>query len=266
VSESVYAAVAVALIDEPARPTRDSIDPERLGALADSIAAEGLHQPIGLRGPGPGGRYEVVWGHRRLLAVRLLRWPDIQARVHPWDYDPILARASENFNRENLNPVEEARIVQGYVEQGQPISAIARLLRHSAGWVESRRRLLAAPLDVREAIAAGRIGLGVAELLGEVDHDEYRASLISEAERSGASTATVGVWLAHYHADRERIVVNHLTALEIGQAREAYVIYYACEACRATVDYRETAAMRFCLSCRDELLAGLAGAAAQPSR
>ncbi len=260
---SASKAIPVALIDEPERPSRDAIDPERLGALADDIAAQGLLQPIGLRGPGPTGRYAVVWGHRRLLAHRLLHWPTIDARCFAWDMDPLLARASENFNREQLNPVEEARTVAELVARGHPISAIARLLRRSAGWIESRRRLLAAPEDVRQAIAEGRIGLGVAELLGEIDHDEYRASLISEAERSGASTATVGVWLAHYHADRNRIVQNHLTAIEIAQARDQYIVYYACEACRTAVDYRETTAMRFCRSCAEELVRGLQEAASQ---
>jgi len=265
-SDSAFAAVAVALIDEPEVPARDLIDPERLGALADSIAAEGLHQPIGIRGPSPAGRYVVVYGHRRLLAHRLLQWRTIDAKVLPWDTDPLLARASENFNREQLNPVEEARVIAEYMDRGQSMSAIARLLRRSPGWVEARRRLLAAPADIREAIAAGRIGLGVADLLAEFDHDEYRASLISEAERSGASLATVGVWLAHYKADRDRIVSNHLTAVEIGQARDAYVIYYACEACRTQVPYGDTTSMRFCGSCRDELLAGLQEAGSQPAR
>ena len=78
------------LIDEPPHRLRGEIDPERLGALADSIAAEGLHQAVGVCGPRADGRYVVGFGHRRLLAHRLLGRPTVRARVYPEGTDLLL--------------------------------------------------------------------------------------------------------------------------------------------------------------------------------
>src|SRR5712664_2221472 len=98
-------------VDVPAEPLRESIDPQALGDLADDMAVNNLLQPIGARGPSPTNRYEVVWGHRRLLAARMLDWPSIPARVCPWPTDPALARIAENMMRTDLNPREEAHAV-----------------------------------------------------------------------------------------------------------------------------------------------------------
>jgi len=92
-------ALAVDSIDEPAAPSREAMDPMALGALADDMAVNGLLQPIGARGPNEHGRFEVVWGHRRLMAARILHWPGIAARVCEWSVDPLVARLSENLIR-----------------------------------------------------------------------------------------------------------------------------------------------------------------------
>lgn len=242
------------LIDEPAHQLRQSIDPERLGELADSIAAEGLHQPLGVRGPTAAGRYEIVWGHRRLLAMRLLQLESTRARVFPHDYDPLLAAVSENLNREQLNPMEEARAVARFVERGQPDSAIARLFRRSLQWVRERRELLALAPDLQAAIEGGVLPMSVARVLADVDHGDYRAELIREAQRTGASAATAEVWRAHYLSDRERIIVNRLAVADIAARREAWKLYVPCELCGEDTIYEETRSLRVCNPCVTELL------------
>src|SRR6267142_4191895 len=93
------AEIAVDAIDDPSVPARESVDQVALGELADNMSANGLLQYIGVRGPSPGGRYEVVWGHRRTMAARILQWPTITARVCPWDTEPLEARAAETLIR-----------------------------------------------------------------------------------------------------------------------------------------------------------------------
>jgi len=236
-------------IAPPSTPSRRGIDPDSLGGLADSMAAEGLHQPIGLRDLGAGAGYELIWGHRRFLAAHLLGWAVIEAKLFPIDYDPDLARVSENLNREELTPIEEAHEVQRFVAKGQSHAAIARLFRVSPSWVAARVHLLTLPLDVQDAIHAGTITLGVGAALGQVDHDGYRRELLDEAARTGATARVAEVWTAHYQADKARIVSNHLTVGEIIEARQNYVIKWACESCHAEVPYPETRAWRFCASC-----------------
>jgi len=244
-----YQKISVGLVDEPDHAARDAIDPGRLGELADSMAAEGLHQPIGVRGPLASGRYEVVWGHRRLLAARLLLWPDVPARVFPADFDPALARVSENLQREDLNPLEEARAVAAFHERGKPLAEICRLFRRSPGWVQTRLDLLHFPPDVQAAIASGTLTLAVARELATIDHDTYRGQLVAEAQRVGATSRTAEVWTAHYRADRERIVANVLTVEDVLARRDAWKIYVPCELCGEDWEYSQTRSLRACAPC-----------------
>ncbi len=245
---------------EPSHRLRESIDVERLGELADSMAAEGLHQPIGVRGPLPGTTFEIVWGHRRYLAARLLRWPQIEAKVFTPDYDPLLASVSENLQRADLTPMDEARAVARFVDRGEPDAAIARLFRRSAAWVRQRRQLLTLPLDLQEGIQAGTLALSVATVLADIDHDRYRAELLSEAQRSGATSTVVEVWRAHYLADRDRIISNTLTVEEIAERRETWRIVVSCDACHRDTDYAATRGLRLCLPCHADLTAAVAEA------
>jgi ParB/RepB/Spo0J family partition protein len=247
------AMVRLSQISEPSHRLRATIDIERLGELADSMGAEGLHQPIGVRGPGPDHRYEIVWGHRRFLAAKLLRWPEIEAKTFPADYDPLLAASSENLQREDLSPMDEAHLVHRWIERGEPESAIARLSRRSVAWVQARRELLTLAPDLQDAVHARELPMAVARVLGDIDHVDYRKELIEEAKRSGASVRVVDVWRAHYLADRERIVSNHLVVAEIAARREAWKIMVPCDLCGEDQEYTSTRSVRACQPCLDEL-------------
>lgn len=240
-------------IDEPSAPLREDIDPGALGDLADDMAVNGLLQPIGIRGPSPEGRHETIWGHRRLLAARALNWTTIPARICPWDTPVALARLAENMIRADLNPREEARAVAALRESGKPWAEIARILRRSISWVEARASLLSWPEDLQEAVARGTLPFSSARLLAEVDHEQYRADLINEAQRTGASSATISVWLAHYAADRERIIQNRETVQEILERRESFRVLFTCECCEQEDDTRNSVLLRVCTRCKRTL-------------
>jgi len=237
------------VLDEPDEALRESIDPAKLGELADDIAINGLLQPIGARGPSPERRFEIVWGHRRFLACRMLQLTTISARVCPWPTDPALARIAENFHRVDLNPREEAKAVAALRGQGKPLAEIARILRRSIGWVETRVELTTWPMELQEAVARGEMPMSTARILSEVDHEQYRASLMDEVRRTGASAPIVSTWLAHYVADRERIIRNTETVEQIVTRREEFIVIFACECCGEKRDTRESSLLRVCRNC-----------------
>lgn len=255
--QSAFPFVEVELdkIRPPSDQHRESINPERLGALADSIAAEGLHQPVGARGPMPDGTFEIVWGHRRYLAVRSLRWLTIPCRIFPADYDPLLARGSENLQREQLNPVEEAHVVRLYQERGVARAEIARLCRRSVGWVDQRARLLNLPADVLDAIREHGMSLAVAEQLADIDHEPYRRSLLYEAVQHGATASVAALWRQHYLSDRDRIVTNTIKVDQLIADREKYRLLYPCDWCGDAVAYEATRTVRLCVPCDGQLQA-----------
>jgi len=255
-----YERLPVARIREPSHQLRASIDPEALGELADSMASEGLHQPIGARGPLADGDYEVVWGHRRFLAARLLGWDTIAARVFGPAFDPLLAAVSENLQRTDLNPLEQAAAIQRFLDRGEPVAGIARLFRRSQAWVRERLALRDLPADLQAVVTASSLPLAVVRSLADIDHADYRAELIREAIRTGASATTADVWRAHYLSDRERILSNHLVVDQIVSERATFVITYPCDWCSALAAYETTTGFRFCARCTGELAQARSGA------
>lgn len=241
--------IPMELVDEPPRPSRDVIDPERLGTLADDIAANGLLQKPGVRGPMPTGRFELIWGHRRLLALRLLRWREVPCMVYPATYDPDVARVAENLQREELNPIEEAQECQRFIDKGMPRAAVARLFRRTPAWVDGRLTLLHFPADIQQAVRDGQVSIGVAGVLAQLDHDLVRADFLKEAIRTGAKTATAETWLYHYRADRDRIVTNALTVEQFVSERESWKIMVPCDLCNEDTDYQRTRSLRICTEC-----------------
>jgi ParB/RepB/Spo0J family partition protein len=251
-------------IAEPPHMLRDSIDPQRLGELADSIAAEGLHQRIGVKETPHPECFVLAFGHRRYLAHGLLGRATIAARIYPWDADELLIATSENLNREQLTPMEEAGAVERFAARGESVAGIARLFRRSPAWVAGRLALLTLPEDLQRAVHHGGISMAVASLLKEITHDEYRASLVEEATRNGASAAVAAVWVTHWLGDPARYATNHSTVEEIRQNREKFVLMIECEGCKETTAYGDTRAMRLCARCDKELTKALgAGASAQ---
>lgn len=251
--------VFLEVLDDPHEPAREEIDAGALGELVDSMASNGLLQHIGARGPSPEGRYEVVWGARRTLAARRLEWVTIPARVCAWSVDPLEARTAENLHRLDLNPREEARIVAELRARGKPLAEIARIMRRSVGWVGARVELLEWPEELQTRVVRNEISFAVARLLAGVDHESYRKELLEEAARTGANTATVSVWLAHYVADKDRIIRNHETIEQFVARRETFTIMARCECCREQVDSGTTVLLRICPRCisamREEQLA-----------
>lgn len=244
---------AVDSIDDPDNPSRESFDQDALEALMQSMSASGLRQPIGLVLRANSSRGQVSWGHRRTVAARKLGWPTIKAFVYPHGTDPMTARIEENFVRDDLNPREEARCARDLYNQHGSIYDVARIMRRSRPWVEQRLELLAWPQILQDAAASRDLGLGVCAALAQVDHIDYLTSLVKEAARTGATRRTVDTWVAHYAADRDRIIANHETVQQIIERRDHYTVMASCEVCGEAHPILETALLRACKHCLDQL-------------
>ena len=88
---------------------RKDFDEEALMSLADSIAEHGLIQPIVVR-PTVSGRYEIVAGERRWRASRMAGLSAVPVIIREMDDKEYFETALiENLQREDLNPIEEAK-------------------------------------------------------------------------------------------------------------------------------------------------------------
>ena len=239
----------------PSDPHRQAIDAERVVALAQDIAANGLINPIQVRGPLADGSYEIIAGHRRTLAHRYLRRVSIDSFVYDLGVDVLDIRASENLLQEQLDAIEQAQIAARYREQGMPLVGIAAKMGRSQAWVLSRLALLDYPVELRDAIARGELPMAVAAGLAEIEHEAIRRTYLDEAIRTGASARTVAVWLAHWRSDGARMAANHAGVEAIIHERESYTMNVVCEGCQAAVEITRTRSLRFCPDCIEQIAA-----------
>ena len=153
-----------AIAPNPLQPRRH-FDENELRALAESIEAQGLIQPIKIAPDGNGGYVLVDDGERRLRAMRdILGWTELEVGRHVVvvedglpDADRLARAVAANLQRQDLNPIESARALQQLHDMGLSDADIARRLGKSRAWVTNRRRLLQLPPAAREAVAAGTL-------------------------------------------------------------------------------------------------------------
>lgn len=160
------ASLPVSAIDPLPGQPRKHFDDEALGELAASIAARGVIQPIIVRARGQ-GRYQLVAGERRWRAAQKARLHEIPALVRELDDREVMALALiENIQREDLNPVEEARAYHRLSEEeGMTQAEIAQMVEKSRSHVANLQRLLALPDQVLKLVEVGSLSMGHARAL-----------------------------------------------------------------------------------------------------
>lgn len=159
-----------AIVPDSGQPRRH-FDDAALDELAASIAARGVIQPIIVR-PAGGGRYQLVAGERRWRAAQRAQLHEIPALIRELGDREVMALALiENLQREDLNPIEEARAYQRLAEQeGLTQAEIARMVDKSRSHVANLQRLLGLPEAVLLMVETGKLAMGHARaLIGSTD-------------------------------------------------------------------------------------------------
>jgi ParB family chromosome partitioning protein len=157
----------------PEGQARKDFDEVRLQALAESLKRSGVREPIIVtpHGAAP-GRFQLVAGERRWRAAQLAGLAEIPCIVDPKlveRHDKLLAQAEENLHRENLNPVEEARVLVQIMEarkldvreagelMGRSYAQSRRLHRIAMAIEPIKQAILRGELDARAAIEVDRV-------------------------------------------------------------------------------------------------------------
>ena len=160
------AQLAVASIEPDPDQPRRHFDDAALDELAASIAARGVIQPVIVR-PLGGGRYRLVACERRWRAAQRAQLHDIPALVRQLSDREVMAIALiENLQREDLNPIEEARAYHRLAEsEGMTQAEIARMVDKSRSHVANFQRLLSLPEAVITLVERGSLSMGHARAL-----------------------------------------------------------------------------------------------------
>jgi ParB family transcriptional regulator, chromosome partitioning protein len=171
----------------PAQP-RTQFDAAALAALAASIEASGVVQPLLVR-PLPDGSYELVAGERRWRAAQQAGLEKVPAVIRDQaEAERLQAALIENMVREDLNPVEEARACAALVEDlGLTKEELSRRVGRSRPAVSNLIRLLELPDETLEQLQAGELSEGHGRALLGADGNDVRRRLARDAVRGGWS-------------------------------------------------------------------------------
>jgi len=241
--------IQVADLREPAQMARAAIDEEKLEELTADVRQVGVLVPLMVMEVE--GGYEVIAGHRRLLAARragLVAVPCIVRTAK--DANPTTIKLHENLYREELSPVEEAAFYAELLTQcDNDTDKLCQLVKQSRGYVEGRLLLLAGDADVLAAVAQKRITLGVAEELNKMARHEDRAYYLKWAIAQGATRAMVRNWRMSLVAQ----VTSEPGAVSTPQASPSPVINapdpficFLCKRKEPVTDLRPVSAHQFC--------------------
>jgi len=169
--------IALDRIDRNPNQTRSNFDEEKLGELAQSIAATGVVQPVVVRELA-GGRYQLIMGERRWRASQAAGKATIPAIVRQVSDEQALEMTIvENLQRADLNPMEQARAFerlsrefkltqeQMAVRTGKDRASVGNFLR-----------LLKLPISIQGLVESGQLSFGHARTLLALESAERMES------------------------------------------------------------------------------------------
>ena len=144
---------------------RLEFDKEKLQELVESIREKGVVQPVIVRATD--GQFELIAGERRLRAAKELGWTKIPALIKNVSDEQALELAIvENIQRENLNPIEEAK---AYLKLSDEFNLtqddIAKKVGRNRVTVANAMRLLKLPAEIQDDVSKGKISAGHAKVI-----------------------------------------------------------------------------------------------------
>ena len=186
--------VSLDLIDDPMLAMRSDVDADNIEELMSDMQKVGLIEPIVVRPTG--ARFEVIAGHRRSRAARLLGWPTIEAKIVEADDDKALQmRLIENLSRHDVDPVDEASFIGEIIlKYHYTIEQIAEKMHRSLQWVKDRMEVFELPDYIKHHLKLKKYPLGAALWLGRIKNENAKIAHANWAAVNGVSVLGAKCW------------------------------------------------------------------------
>ena len=173
---------------------RSIFNEEKLKELSESIKQNGLIEPIiVVRSVAP-GEYELIAGERRLRASKLAGLTEIRAIIQEGasDKDKLDLALIENVQREDLNPIEEAKAYKKYSEEYKYTQEqIANIVKKNRSVIANTMRLLNLPENVQNMIIEGKISAGHGRMLASINDENKVQELVNQILNDGLTVRDV---------------------------------------------------------------------------
>jgi ParB/RepB/Spo0J family partition protein len=249
--------ISMDLIDRPVKVARETIDPERVRELAESIRESGLLSPVILASRN--GRFEMVAGDRRYLAHKLLGRAQIPAIVKELDEREIVViRGIENLQRENLTPSEEARVYLLLKDEGGlTTKEISKRTGKAHNTITRYINFARCPDEVRRAVDLKQISLNTLETLQEIDDPDAFTYHFKMAAQNGVTEKVARLWVDDYLKSKAGTYYSEdggvpLCNIEI----ESKPIFVTCEVCLGPCEVKLVRNIMVCPECRKKVRHG----------
>jgi ParB family transcriptional regulator, chromosome partitioning protein len=206
----------------PLQPRKD-FTPEALQELAESIRQKGIVQPLLVRERN--GQFELIAGERRWRAAQLLGLTEAPILVRQADDRTALELALiENLQRENLNPMEEARGYRQLIDQFKlSQEEAAAKVGKSRVAVANSLRLLNLPADLQAALRDGRFSVGQAKVILGLPSPEQQALAGLRVMKDGLTVRQTEDLVTHW-LERSREPAGTKPSVQPLPVRDAHVV------------------------------------------
>jgi ParB family chromosome partitioning protein len=211
--------IDVDLIEPNPEQPRVRFTEKELEELSQSIKTNGVVQPIVVRRKD--GRYQIVAGERRWKAAQIAGLRKIPAIVRDIPEEKLLELALvENIQRQELNPMEEARAYKKLLEKlGLTQEMLAERIGKDRTVIATHLRLLKLPAGIQELIEEGKITVGHAKAILAIDENDLRWDLARRIVEQKLSVREAEKLARNLGSRREKISVQRDANLEVAEVK-----------------------------------------------
>jgi ParB family transcriptional regulator, chromosome partitioning protein len=187
----------------PSQP-RKRFDEQGLASLADTIKDKGILQPLLVRKVGT--RYELIAGERRLRAARKAGLQEVPVLVREAEEsDSLELSILENIQREDLNPIEEARAYKQMMDRlDLTQEELARRVGKDRSSVANAVRLLHLPREIQEDLSSGQLSAGHARALLGMGQEILQLKLWALIRERGLSVREAEKYVLQFKEGRKK--------------------------------------------------------------
>ena len=190
--------ISIDMIDDPELVMRSDVHDEDIESLGQSIKEHGLLEPLVVRPKGE--RFELIAGHRRLTACKIISKIMIPCTIRDVDDNAaLILRIQENTHRLDVNPVDDAVYMAKMLDRTKwSVKELAGQMKRSEGFIYDRLSILDFPDYLIEAVGLKKIGIKAAQSLMKITDEPYRASLVEVVLKDGITADAADRWYQNW--------------------------------------------------------------------